>query len=297
MASAITWYNVCMSFEKLPSLPFHSNGNLDRDHDGTKARDPMPDRIRPRGAAEAQENVSSPEAPDLSKFDLTVDEAREAFHFENRRRPSTRTLQSYCQEGRIDCFKLKTTRDGIPHHDWIIDSTSLWEFIQSCPQNDARFTDTTSEPSGDGKIDAEARTGRENPTSTVTAPDRPCNAVKDPISPRTLEHEPEITAVPKRADHAGGVKQSCVELMIENARLTAQLDAQSKLVNELREDKRFMRDEISQQSKNDRLLAEVHRRTLQTLKAVSVAARLSTLNLPRDQSQRQRKRRNRRSVS
>ena len=42
------------------------------------------------------------------------------FPAENRKQPSVRTLQRYCQEGRFDCFKLKTTRNCNPVHEWII---------------------------------------------------------------------------------------------------------------------------------------------------------------------------------
>ena len=44
-----------------------------------------------------------------------------------------------------------------------------------------------------------------------------------------------------------------------------------------------MRDEIAQHRRNDRILADMHRETLQTLKAVSVAGRHTKIELPGDQ--------------
>lgn len=41
-----------------------------------------------------------------------------------------------------------------------------------------------------------------------------------------------------------------------------------------------MREEITQRRQNDRLLADMHRETLQTLKAVSLAGRYTKVELP-----------------
>ena len=79
------------------------------------------------------EKAGSAFLPDLSPYDLTVGEALDVFSREHRRRPSDRTLQRYCQDGRFDCYKLKTTRNGNPVHEWIINSTSLLEFIHTKP--------------------------------------------------------------------------------------------------------------------------------------------------------------------
>ena len=68
--------------------------------------------------------------------------------------------------------------------------------------------------------------------------------------------------------------------MVENAKLTAQLDSQEDLIGELREDKKFMREQIVHQRGNDTLMADMHRETLHTLKAVSVAGRHTRIEMP-----------------
>lgn len=272
-----------MSFESLPSLPLHSSSEREGDHDGTIAPDALPAPDPANGGAETLERGFSPDLPDLSKFDLTVGEALEAFQMENRKIPSIRTLQRYCQEGQIDCYKLTNTRNDNPVHEWIIDSTSLWEFIQSCPQDSTHFSVVTPEPSGDAKIDAGTCMVGKQPVCVATAPDLPCDAMKAPTLPETSEREPDVTAALVDVDGTKGGQLSRVELLIENARLTAQLDAQSELVSELRADKRFMREEIARYRNNDRLLAEMDLRILQTLKAVSVAGRHRKLELMRRQ--------------
>lgn len=271
-----------MSFEHLPNLPFHLNNDLEGGQDGPSVPEAIPAPDLGNGGATAPEQEFSPLLPDLSKFDLTVVEALESFQLEDRKIPSTRTLQRYCQEGRIDCYKLKTTRNGNPVHEWIIDSTSLWEFIQSRPKDETRCAIATPEASDDADGDAETRSGGKQPASAKTAADWPGDANKHPALPKLSEREPDVTAAPVDADDARGGHLSRVDLLIENARLTAQLDAQCELVSEFREDKRFMREEIAQHRKNDRVLADMHRETLQTLKAVSVAGRHTKIELPGD---------------
>jgi len=271
-----------MLFESSPTLPLHSSGEREDDHDGANASDAIPAPDLPRGGAEALEQEFSLVLPDLSKFDLTFGEALEAFQTENRKVPSTKTLLNYCQEGRIDCFRLKTTRNGNPVHEWIIDSTSLWEFIQSCPRDGTHLSVAKPEPSGDTSIDNETCRAEGQTECVVTSPGRPFAAVKDLALPKTSEREPNGTAALVDADHTQGGQLSRVRLLIENARLTAQLDAQSELVSELRADKRFMREEIARHRNNDQLLAELHREIVKTLKAVSVTGRHTKMDLPRD---------------
>ncbi len=267
--------------------PCHSTSDPERYHDGKRAPEAKSTPNFARGGVEEYEQQCSPVPPDLSKFDLTIGEAREAFQIENRRIPSARTLQRYCQDGQIECYKLKMTRNGIPVYDWIIDSTSLWKFIQCSPKDDTHFAKATPEPSGVAKINVETRSGGEQPARVATVPDQPGGTVKYPTSTKTSEREPQVTAPPVHADNAIGGQLSRAKLLIENARLTAQLDAQNELVSELRVDKRFMREEIERHRNNDRLFADLHRKTLQTLKTVAVAGRYCKLGFPRDRRPRQ----------
>ena len=84
-------------------------------------------------AKPVDETIDTGILPDLSQYDLTVSEALDVFSREGRKRPADRTLQRYCQDGRFDCFKLKTTRNGNPVHEWIINGASLLEFVLSKP--------------------------------------------------------------------------------------------------------------------------------------------------------------------
>jgi len=87
-------------------------------------------------------------------------------------------------------------------------------------------------------------------------------------------------ATPINANDASEAQTSRVELTVENAKLTARQESQEDLIGELREDKTFMREQIIHQRGNDTPMSDMHRETLQTLKAVSVAGRHTKIEMP-----------------
>lgn len=226
------------------------------------------------------ERVYTPLLPDLSNYDLTVSEALEVFPAKNRKQPSIRTLQRYCQEGRFECFKLKTTRNGNPVHEWIINSTSLRSFVQTKPEEVISAPMVIPVGNGDAESVSETATSADATTNVTAPPEHADDAINSPSLPRTPEANPDVMATLVIADDAGGKQQSRVELMVENAKLTARLDSQEDLIGELREDKKFMREQIVHQRGNDTLMADMHRETLHTLKAVSVAGRHTRIEMP-----------------
>lgn len=218
--------------------------------------------------------------PDLSKYDLTVGEALDVFSRERRKRPSDRTLQRYCQDGRFDCYKLKTTRNGNPVHEWIISSTSLLEFILTKPV--VEFPASVAAPNANGGANegANSQNAEAHVADVVTTPDQVGDAEPDLVLPRSADVEPAASATPREIDDANLGTVSRVELLIENAKMTARLDSQNDLIGELREDKKFMREQITHSRQNDTLMSDMHRETLQTLKAVSVAGRHTKIEMP-----------------
>ena len=271
-----------MLFDQTPMPSFHPKSVRESGQDWIGAPDATPTPDPEDGGATAPDQGFSPLLPDLSKFDLTVGEALEVFRTERRRTPSTRTLQRYCQEGRFSCYKLKTTRNGNPVHEWIISSSSLRAFVRSRPKD--KMPDAMAVPGApdDTNGDAGTRKGGQQPASATATPVRAADTSRDLALARSSEDEPDVTAAPEETDDASGGQMSRAKLLIENAKLTAQLDAQSELVGELREDKRFMREEIAQHRNNDQALADMHRETLQTLKAVAVAGRHTKIEMPGD---------------
>lgn len=251
---------------------------------------PLEDMAPPRSTGDVSEPpqvAPSSLLPDLSPYDLTVGEALVLFTQQNRKRPSDRTLQRYCQDGRFECYKLKTTRNGTPVHEWIINSTSLLAFIRTKPVLDDSEQLVTPAFGGDA-IEITQNTEQQGVAPFDTAsPDSVGDAESVPVLPRSDGQLPDVKATPEEGDDANVPVVNRVALLIENAKLTAKLDAQNDLIGELREDKSFMREQITHQRKNDSLMADMHRETLHTLKAVSVAGRHTRIEMPNTEHARQ----------
>lgn len=264
----------------MPSFKPATSGDASATENGSAEPNVSAPPPSPDSASEAIEPAYAPLLPDLSQYDLTVGEAQALFQEEHRKLPSIRTLQRYCQEGRFDCYKLKTTRNGNPVHEWIINSTSLRRFIQTKPNDDTPAVMAAPEPRGDATDGGETQSNDQQSAIATTTPERADDASDELALPRSSQTNPNAMTTPDESGDATGGDMSRAELLIENARLTAQLDAQRELVDELRDDKQFMREEITQHRQNDRILADMHRETLQTLKAVAVAGRHTKIELP-----------------
>ena len=132
---------------------------------------------------------------------------------------------------------------------------------------------------GDAEPTVTSALSVEDEVNDIATPEHPGDAKGDFGLPRTPEVQPDVMATPEVAGNANSEQQSKVELMVENAKLTAQLDSQEDLIGELREDKKFMREQIVHQRGNDTLMADMHRETLHTLKAVSVAGRHTRIEM------------------
>ncbi len=253
---------------------------VDIEKDGSTEPDVTAPPVEPPTASILPERAYTPLLPDLSKYDLTVGEALEVFPTEHRKRPSIRSLQRYCQEGHFDCFKLKTTRNGNPVHEWIINGTSLRNFVRTKPEEPADTPVATPTGIGDAVSVSETSISGEDVAYAIAPPEAVDDATINPGLPRTPDAQPNVMATPVIADDASEAQRSRVELMIENAKLTARLESQEDLIGELREDKTFMREQIIHQRGNDTLMSDMHRETLQTLKAVSVAGRHTKIEMP-----------------
>ena len=67
----------------------------------------------------------------LSNYSLTIGEASSLMHLERCKFASNRKVQRMCKEGRIDCWKLSTTRNGQPVSEWLVNETSLRNHVEN----------------------------------------------------------------------------------------------------------------------------------------------------------------------
>ena len=150
-------------------------------------------------------------------FSMTVGQARQRFVALRRHVPAERTMQNYCVQGDIAARKIRTTYGA----EWIINQASLDAFVLRLPElpsaaSDAELTPQAShaaEPSSDIAA-AHSRTGDASDAARV-----------DDMRPI-------------------GESRHLVDVLIENARLLAQVEDRTEAVADLKRERSFMQDQV-----------------------------------------------------
>lgn len=235
---------------------------------------------------------------DLSSYTLTVGEASSLMATKRCKYPSQRKVQRLCRDGAIDCYKLSTTRNGQPVSEWLVSETSLLKRIEDeeVKLDDA---DTSVTPTARG-VASQNDYGHNQPDA-VAAPDHAGNASEkhDPdgsvhnsgdasASPDSLgvakddsdsrneqENAGDDMASPEPVGDAIGERRTLASVLIDNARLTAELEGTKALIEEVRDDREFLRDELKEARSGRKDVTQIAERMLETLEAMSIGGRLS----------------------
>jgi hypothetical protein len=184
-------------------------------------------------------------ADDL-KYTLTVGQAVERIIASRRQAPSARSMQRYCIEGRLAAQKIRT----IFGSEWLINETSLARFIENEPvvtvdAGVANISDMTTPASPIAQESFEVKT-----------------ATNDSDDAGVAGHESMATPV--------GERRTIAEVLIENARLLAQVEGRDAIIDELREDRSFLREEVREGRRTRDDVKNIAERMLDTLKTMAV---------------------------
>src|SRR5438552_13267252 len=162
------------------------------------------------------------------EYTLTVPQAMERFVLTQRKVPSHRSMERYCQEGVLRGRKIKTATIGddgrrVNRNEWLINEQSLDTYIRKQPII----------VSGDAG-DATKSPAEELPRKTTTV----TNDNGDAGDARVGELAAPI-----------GERRSLATVLIENSKLVAQLEGKEELlkerdrvVDEMRDDRKFLRE-------------------------------------------------------
>lgn len=235
-------------------------------------------------------------ASDLSKYSLTIGEASSLMVEQRCKFASNRKVQRMCRDGVIDCFKLSTTRGGQPVSEWLVNESSLLRHVEEneikwdagvpvspaasgnasfeiggapnpsgaaiLPRRDDQSVDLSPnvvampDVSGDAKVDAighaKAAIDAETPGNAMAPPESDGNATDEPI----------------------GETRTLASVLIENARLTAELEGTRDLIGEVRDDKEFLRDELREARAGRKDVTAIAQRMLETLESIAVGGKL-----------------------
>jgi hypothetical protein len=185
------------------------------------------------------------QATDEFSYSVTVGQALEHFLATRRKPPSQRTIQRYCIEGRLVAQKIRTSYGA----EWLINEESLNRMIEAEPivTGDAGVAvapvlSTLAPPSSETVNKKESDTFADGDASV---------ADNDMASP-------------------AGERRSVGDVLIENARLLAQVEGRDQIIAELKEDRDFLREEVREARRNREDVRSIAERMLDTLKSVAI---------------------------
>ncbi len=203
---------------------------------------------------------------------------------------SNRKVQRMCRDGVIDCYKLQTTRNGQPVAEWLVNEASLRKHIE---ENEVRWdgdavrlpaaTGNASQPpyrSGDASDPVHSRIAGLVAPDAVATPDYSGDAASGAEVFVNRSVQGDAVATPDADGDASetevGETRSLASLLIENARLTAALEGTRQLIEEIREDKDFLRDELKEARAGRKDVTAIAQRMLETLETIAIGGRLSS---------------------
>jgi hypothetical protein len=205
-----------------------------------------PNSVMPDSAAtgDASDATITALANDLS-YTLTVGQALEHFAVARRKPPSQRSIQRYCIEGRLAAQKIRTSYGA----EWLINEESLAQLIEAEP--------VVSGVAGDANAPDLATTATPHLTEALNdGSDRAVISVAgDAVAP---------LATPE------GERRTIADVLVENARLLAEVEGRDAIIEELKEDRNFLREEVREARRTRDDVKNIAERMLDTLKTMAL---------------------------
>jgi hypothetical protein len=184
-------------------------------------------------------------ADDL-KYTLTAGQALEHFAAGHRKVPSLRTIQRYCIEGRIAAQKIRTTYGS----EWLINGDSLARLIEA-------------EPIITAVASVAAVAVSASPASPVAQP---------PLDSVHVTHDngaADVAIVDELASPRAEPRR-LADVLIENAKLFAEVEGRDAIIAELKEDRNFLREEVREARRTRDDVKNIAERMLDTLKTMAI---------------------------
>ncbi len=196
---------------------------------------------------------------------------------ENCKYASSRKVQRLCRNGFIDCYKLKTTRNGQPVSEWLVSETSLRKRIE---EHEPRFEDgdviVTHNQTGGANSSAYIETS----PAVIASPSLSGAAKSEAEREEHLEDLGNDVTTPEQIGDANSIEPSKASLMIENAKLTAELEGNRALIAKFLDDEGFLREELRDAREGRKDVAKIAERMLEALETMALGGKLQRLQNP-----------------
>jgi hypothetical protein len=189
---------------------------------------------------------------DSLEYTITVGQAVERFVAAKRKPPSTRSIQRYCVEGQLAAQKIRTIFGA----EWLINERALARLIESEPI-----------VTGDASVAVAVETA---------SPAAPTNV----IAPNHTSDEPLVGVASVAMATPIGERRTIAEVLIENARLLAQVEGRDAIITELKEDRSFLREEVREGRRTRDDVKNIAERMLDTLRSMAIGRSIGVSNTP-----------------
>jgi hypothetical protein len=176
-----------------------------------------------------------------------------------RKAPSERSLQRYCIEGRLAAKKIRT----VFGQEWLINETSLAQLIEMEP--------IVAGDAGDANSSDVATLA--TPTPTIVNPHQP-----DTSNSGDAGDASHVSSVSTPV----GERRTIAEVLIENARLVAQVEGRDEIIRELKEDRSFLREEVREGRRTRDDVKSIAEQMLDTLKTMAIGRLAMPTQPPED---------------
>jgi hypothetical protein len=195
---------------------------------------------------------------DNLEYTLTVGQVLERIAAAHRKTPSGRSVQRYCIEGRLAAKKIRTVYGS----EWLINEISLARLIEAEP--------IITGDAGDAVTPDMAASATPTPSSSPSHQPDTSDAGDASVASVASMTLPE------------GERRTIADVLIENARLLAQVEGRDSIIDELKEDRSFLREEVREARKTRDDVKNIAERMLDTLKTMAIGRLAISNTTPQD---------------
>jgi hypothetical protein len=165
-------------------------------------------------------------------------------------------MQRYCAEHHLAAKKIRTVFGS----EWLINELSLMRLIESEPI-----------------VTGDARDAASRDTATSATPHTEKSFSYQPVTTDIGDADVANRAV---VATPVGETRTIAEVLIENARLLAQVEGRDAMIAELKEDRTFLREEVREGRKTRDDVKNIAERMLDTLKTIAIGRVPITSQMP-----------------
>ena len=216
--------------------------------------------------------------PNPSQYSLTISESSEIMKLEHCKFASPRKVQRLCQDGHIDCQKITTSRNGQPIIEWLVNEASLRKrIVEVEPKYEDGDAVATPEKFGDASYPDGQEFQTEKLGNDMALLNQDGDASDHSDQENLAEQKGRDVATPVESGDAIFEEPSKAALMIENAKLTAELEGKSTFIEQILNDKSFLREELRDARERGRDVTKIAERMLETLETMAMGGKLNRL--------------------